>query len=366
MATGISPEGGLSARRIHGHGQEAIPVGRKMTRTVVLTSLACAVPGLTATAQDAEPNHPPGHLEEDLLPGTKPLTWSVPLDARMRAGAHQFIERKIDESLRDRGRYWNRDLSSPTAYEGSIEANRQRFKRIIGVVDDRAPVSMERFGDDANPALVAEAEKYRVFQVRWPVLKNIYTLPVVYGEGLLLEPKVAPAAAVVALPDADQTPEQIVGLAGGVAPESQFARRLAESGFEVLVPVLLNRSVFAHEQPQREWIYRQAFHMGRHVIGYEVQKVLAAVDWFEQQRGPDVRVGVAGYAEGGLVAFYAAAVDSRIDAALGQRVLFRFPAETGLGAALPHRLGAPEGIRRCGDRRLDRPARAGRGAQLRA
>jgi dienelactone hydrolase len=268
-----------------------------------------------ATAQDAEPN-PSGHLEADLLPGTKPLTWSVPLDARMRAGAHQFIERKIDESLRDRGQYWNRDLSSPTAYEGSVEANRQRFKRIIGVVDDRAPVSMERFGDDANPALVAEAEKYRVFQVRWPVLKNIYTLPVVYGEGLLLEPKVAPAAAVVALPDADQTPEQIVSLAGGVAPESQFARRLAESGFEVLVPVLLNRSVFAHEQPQREWIYRQAFHMGRHVIGYEVQKVLAAVDWLKQQRGPDMRVGVAGYAEGGLVAFYAAAVDSRIDAAL--------------------------------------------------
>lgn len=68
--------------------------------------------------------------------------------------------------------------------------------------------------------------------------------------------------------------------------------------------------------PHREWIYRQAYHMGRHVIGYEVQKVLAAVDWFARQRPDGVTIGVAGYAEGGLVALYAAAVDPRIDAAL--------------------------------------------------
>jgi hypothetical protein len=37
------------------------------------------------------------------------------------------------------------------------------------------------------------------------------------------------------------------------------------------------------DQTYREWIYRQAFHMGRHIIGYEVQKVLAAVDWLEKR-----------------------------------------------------------------------------------
>ena len=69
------------------------------------------------------------------------------------------------------------------------------------------------------------------------------------------------------------------------------------------------------DQTHREWIYRQAFHMGRHIIGYEVQKVLAAVDWFKRQSS-EARVGVAGYGEGGLIAFYAAALDTRIDAAL--------------------------------------------------
>src|SRR5207302_8417169 len=57
--------------------------------------------------------------------------------------------------------------------------------------------------------------------------------------------------------------------------------------------------------------------MGRHIIGYEVQKVLAAVDWFTQQPGAEARkIAVVGYGEGGLLALYSAAVDEGIDAAL--------------------------------------------------
>ena len=157
----------------------------------------------------------------------------------------------------------------------------------IGVVDPRVPVAIERFGDDDPPALVAETEAYRVYQVRWPVLEGVS------GEGLLLQPRRPPGAHVVALPDADQTPEQIAGLAAGVAPEAQFARRLAENGFEVIVPVMIDRTarwsghpdIRMTDQSHREWIYRQAFHMGRHVIGYEVQKVLAVVDWFKENAG---------------------------------------------------------------------------------
>jgi dienelactone hydrolase len=60
--------------------------------------------------------------------------------------------------------------------------------------------------------------------------------------------------------------------------------------------------------------------MGRHIIGYEVQKVLAAVDYFasRNQAGVDkkIAIGIAGYGEGGLVALYSAAVDERVTAAL--------------------------------------------------
>jgi dienelactone hydrolase len=55
--------------------------------------------------------------------------------------------------------------------------------------------------------------------------------------------------------------------------------------------------------------------MGRHVIGYEVQKVLAGVDWFEHESGGGTsNIGVIGYGEGGLLALDAAAIDTRIKA----------------------------------------------------
>ena len=254
--------------------------------------------------------------ETSILPGTQPLTWEGDLSTRMMDGLHRFIELKIAGSLETRHKYWNRDLSSSEAYERSIAPNRDRFMRMLGILDERMPVRMERFGDDQNPSLVSEADGYRVFQVRWPVLTGVS------GEGLLLEPKSAPRGQVVALPDADQTPEQITGLAPGAGSGSQFARRLAENGFRVIVPVLIDRSdrwsgnaeVAWTNQPHREWIYRQAYHMGRHIIGYEIQKVRSVVDWFKQRSG--ARVGAAGYGEGGLIAFYAAAVDPRIEVCL--------------------------------------------------
>src|SRR3989475_12062012 len=176
---------------------------------------------------------------------------------------------------------------------------------------------MERFGDDAHPALVAETSRYLVYQVRWQVLDGLF------GTGLLVQPRGPPVAYGVALPDAAQTPEQLMGLAPGIQPESQAGRLLAENGFELVLPTLVSREKLqtddkqlrSSDQTHREWIYRQAFHMGRHVIGYEVQTVLAAVDWFHQQHGQQSKVGVCGYGEGGLIAFYAA-VNPEIDVVL--------------------------------------------------
>jgi len=55
--------------------------------------------------------------------------------------------------------------------------------------------------------------------------------------------------------------------------------------------------------------------MGRTLAGYEVQKVLAAIDWFEAGKKPDapvIPVGVIGYGDGGMIALYAAALDERV------------------------------------------------------
>ncbi|MBI4660229.1 MAG: dienelactone hydrolase family protein [Verrucomicrobia bacterium] len=253
------------------------------------------------------------------LPHTEPLTWEErDLSARLMDGAHRFVERKISEAPARRSQFWARDFSSPEAYAKSIQPNRERFRTIIGAVDPRLPARMERFGDDTRPALVAETSRYRVHQVRWDVLEGFS------GEGLLAQPNGAATGHVIALPDADQTPEQLMGLAPGLARESQVAWRLAENGFEVLVPALVSRQKLAtddkqlraSDQTHREWIYRQAFHMGRHVIGYEVQAVLAAADWFRRRYGDDAKIGICGFAESGLIAFYAAALEPGFSASL--------------------------------------------------
>lgn len=280
-------------------------------------SVCLASLGLSRSGAAAEEVH--------ALAGTQPLTWEGSFPDRIMDGAHRYVEQKIAESVEARQKYWHRDFSSRAAYEKSVDPNRGRFVKQIGAVDVRpSSVIMERFGDDDNPSLVAETEAYSVHQVRWPVFTHRTGLAHVTGEGLLLKPRHSPVGYVIALPDADQTPEQISGLAPGIAAESQFARRLVESGFEVLVPMLIDRTsrwsghpeIQMTDQSGREWIYRQAYQMGRHIIGYEVQKVLAAVDWISRKREGAGKIGVVGYAEGGLIGFYAAAADTRIDAVL--------------------------------------------------
>jgi dienelactone hydrolase len=254
------------------------------------------------------------------LPGTQSLTMEGDLAEQMVSGIDHFLTRETGASVARRASRWKRDFSSQAAYSRSGEPNRERLRTILGAADPRVAFSdLELTATVSGPAVVAEARTYKVLAVRWPVLAGVD------GEGLLLVPNREPTGDVIALPDCDWTPEMLAGLAEGVPPEAQYARRLAESGCRVLAPMLIDRrdtysgnpEIRMTNQPHREFIYRAAFEMGRHLIGYEVQKVLAAVDWFERDRGSAGRkVGVFGYGEGGLLALYSAALDERIDAAV--------------------------------------------------
>jgi dienelactone hydrolase len=251
------------------------------------------------------------------LPGTKPLTRDGDLAAQMVEGIDKYLMGELAASVEHRKAYWKPDYSSPAAYQKSIQANRDRLKKMLGVVEARVPFTdLDYVSSTNSPALVAQTKDYKVFAVRWPVL------PDVEGDGLLLEPTGKVVASVVAIPDADWTPEMLVGLAAGVPEKSQYARRLAELGCRVLIPTLIDRKDTYSgnpalgrmtNQPGREFIYRMAYEMGRHIIGYEVQKILAAVDWFAREKNHPP-IGVMGYGEGGLLALYAAAGDDGVTA----------------------------------------------------
>src|SRR5262245_37673123 len=171
----------------------------------------------------------------DPLPGTQPLTFTGDPAAAMVAGLHKYLDREQAASVEKRKQFWKPDFSSPEAYAKSVQPNRDRLKKILGVVDQRLPPAMELIATTDQPSLVAETERYKVHAVRWPVL------PGVDAEGLLLEPTGKPVANVIAIPDADRTPEMVTGLAPGIAGHFQFARLLAENGCRVLVPTLIDR-----------------------------------------------------------------------------------------------------------------------------
>jgi dienelactone hydrolase len=246
--------------------------------------------------------------------------------AAMVAGIDKFLLKEIDLSVERREKHWKRDFSSPEAYNKSIEPNRQRLKKLLGVVDERVPFEApELIATVGKSALVGRGDNYEIFAVRWPAVRQVH------GEGLLIIPKGEKVADIIAIPDADQTPEQICGLAEGVPPESQFARRLAENGCRVLVPTLISREMAKRNAPglpgranltNREFVYRPAFELGRHVIGYELQKVLGGVDWLAKNADKSnwyrplpqtEKIGVIGYGEGGMLALYSGSIDARIN-----------------------------------------------------
>ncbi|MCX6619622.1 MAG: dienelactone hydrolase family protein, partial [Acidobacteria bacterium] len=249
------------------------------------------------------------------LAGTLPIEVERgELPARMVAGIDRFLTRRLADSPSARKARWHPDFSLPERYQASVDGNRARLRMRIGAADKRLPAA-DSLVDDGAP--VSAGASFTVRRVRWPVFEGLT------GAGLLLVPAGRPVAGVIAIPDAGWTPEALAGLEPGVSRVSQFARRLAESGCLVLVPTVIDRTRAGDigsslretvSQSRREVIYRMAFELGRHIIGFEVQKVLAGVDWFERS-SPGLPVGVFGYGEGGLLALHSAALDPRIRAA---------------------------------------------------
>lgn len=215
------------------------------------------------------------------LSGTRPLEWEGDIASRLIESADAFLLKKIEQTL---------------AAEKSDKPDRAELARILGVVDGRVT---------DNPRLevlgkVAEGDDFTVHEIRWQAFGSVH------GEGLWLTPPNAKGSIIV-IPDADQTPEEIAGFDDKLPIEYQTARQYAASGLNVFIPVLINRTTGPRKISNREYLYRPAFELGRHLIGYEIQKVLALVD----RLGADL-VGVHGHGEGGMLALFSAAIDERI------------------------------------------------------
>lgn len=261
------------------------------------------------------------------LPGTVELTGDPNQDraSEMVNGLRRYLERQTVESATARDQFWT---NTPGASDSSrFNSNRVRLREMLGlndVRDRREPVTLQhvvpvRPQPPNGSVELGRGKGYRIFAVTWTVFRGVE------GEGLLLLPDDPPRADLVVVPDCEGTPEQWAGLAPGLRPSQQWARLGAENGCRVLVPTLIGRSrgltpgsggrPTGHSA--RETLWRAGYEMGHTPVTYELQKILAAADWLESTRSQNAgphNLGVVGYGEGGLLALYAAAADTRFAA----------------------------------------------------
>jgi dienelactone hydrolase len=263
-----------------------------------------------------------GQSSKELPFPAKPWMEQAELSSLMVQRVNEFLSEQTAGVKQLRAEAWKHDFANEEAFNHSIASQKALLRQRLGVVDQRLAPKLEYVTTSPSKPMSVETQGCTIYAVRWDVLEG---MP---AEGLLLQPKGKIRARIVLIPDADDQPEVLAGLVKGEGSGYNVGRMLAEAGWQVMIPVLVNRNntysgnpslgVYSN-MPHREWIYRQAYELGRHVIGYELQKVLSAIDWFELQNkteGSKLPFGVAGYGEGGLLALYAAALDTRISSAL--------------------------------------------------
>ncbi len=240
-------------------------------------------------------------LAGEPLPGTQPFTAEGDLSVQMVEGIDRWLMRETERVSKAR----HLDVSTPEALTTARALLRQR----LGMVDALHTGQLERM------ETVGPSERFDVRTVRWPVFDDVMGQGLLYEPNLLYEPKGAVAFVVLLDDESDEN-------ARPPRRDRDFPSLLAEHGCLVLVPKMvglgkeMSGSVFLGrktEQTHREWIYRQAFEVGRTLIGYEAQSVLASLDHFARDQK---QVGIIGYGEGALVAKYVAALEPRFQSVL--------------------------------------------------
>lgn len=248
----------------------------------------------------------------DPFPNTKPLTLNGDLASKMVDGIDKFLLAKTEQAAINRTEFWNRDTSSWDAHSTSIEKNRKRLAHRLGLRDTRHKTdALEMIASTSVPAKIAENDKVEIFAVRWNSFGEVY------GEGLYLKPKQVPIMRVIAIPSAGQSPADLAGISEAETTFPPFARQLSNAGCEVVIPTIISRTLNDRRSAKltdREYIYRPAFEMGRHILGYELQTIFSIVDFFEFKNfNVEPRdIGIIGWGDGGQLAMYAAALDTRI------------------------------------------------------
>lgn len=252
------------------------------------------------------------------LPNTSALSMDGDIADQMITGIHTFLDRQLAEQRANRLRSWPKP-SSPTStplemqseYLAATKPLRESLAYRIGI---REPRSAEPQLRVEGPWPMSPNDRtdsgLRFSSVCWNVFEDV----IVHGICITPpSPKTPSAQAIViAIPDAEQSPEQLCGQ----GPDSSaYAIDLARAGVQVFVPEVIQRIAEPRQKrsvlTDQEFLYRSSFVLGRHPLGYQVQTIQSLIDGV-RQKFPEARIGLAGWGEGGWIALHAAALDDRV------------------------------------------------------
>ena len=248
------------------------------------------------------------------LAQTEALTIEGDIASELVENVDRFLLRQIDQSVVEREAAWPVPDKQVDGKVDSISARRELLQKQLGMVDARIrngafAVESRLSAVTGKSSALASSDYATAHQVRWPVF------PGVDASGMVVLPERANIRfCCVLIPDAAQMPEQLCSMGPNA---SDLAFQLAHQGGLVIVPSVLSRNREARngrsKMTDQEFIYRSAFVLGRHMLGYQVSEAMAAIDIFKKEN-PDTPILVAGWGEGGWVALHTGAVDERVDA----------------------------------------------------
>ncbi|HZJ57673.1 MAG TPA: alpha/beta hydrolase family protein [Clostridia bacterium] len=234
---------------------------------------------------------------------------------------------------------WNPDSYLKALYEG----NRPKFKFDVRHMDEYARWrdglreifardlgGFPKPGADLNHTVVEERE-YQDYLMQRVVYDEDIDLPI---PAYILKPKNVSGKlpAVVACHGHGYGSKEIVGLnpdgtdnKGEPSYQKNFALELMRRGFIVIVPELLgfgDRRLKEDKDKQPNdsschMISTYLLMMGKTMAGHRVYDVMRSIDYLETRDDVDIdRIGCMGISGGGLVCSFAAALDTRIKAAV--------------------------------------------------
>lgn len=219
----------------------------------------------------------------------------------MRRETEDFLRAVSEDYPRRAERCWQRDYSSPAAYQASVQPNRARWLAAVGDFGDPDP--------DLAPLIEPFAENEH-FVAHWVTI-NLYGG--LRGRGVLALPKRGqkPYPLVVAQHGIGSSPEIVFGLHDDAELYHAYGQRLVEAGYAVLAPCNVTGG------KPRERLTRLCVMLGQTLWGLEIAKIKRLLDYAETRDELDLsRVAMWGISLGGAYTLFTMPLEPRIKAGI--------------------------------------------------